>query len=41
MQLLVQDEDTRLGFCYTGSYAKAKTTATNWSNKFNNAKDRI
>ena len=32
-------EDTRLGFCYTGSYAKAKTTATNWTNKFNNAKE--
>ena len=32
-------EDTRLGFCYTGSYAKAKTTAANWTNKFNNAKE--
>ena len=32
-------EDTRLGFCYTGSYAKAKNTATNWTNKFNNAKE--
>ena len=32
-------EDTKLGFCYTGSYAKAKNTATNWTNKFNNAKE--
>ena len=29
-------KDTVLGFCYTNDYAKAKTTAANWSNKFNN-----
>jgi hypothetical protein len=32
-------EDTGLGFCYTDDYAKAKTTAANWTNKFNNAKE--
>ena len=32
-------EDTGLGFCYTNNYAKAKTTAANWTNKFNNAKE--
>ena len=32
-------EDTGLGFCYTDAYAKAKTTAANWTNKFNNAKE--
>ena len=33
------DKDTVLGFCYTDDYAKAKTTAANWTNKFNNAKE--
>ena len=28
------DEDTVLGFCYTDDYAKAVTTAANWSNKY-------
>ena len=32
-------KDTVLGFCYTDDYAKAKTTAANWTNKFNNAED--
>ena len=32
-------KDTVLGFCYTDDYAKAKTTAANWTNKFNNAKE--
>ena len=32
-------KDTVLGFCYTNDYAKAKTTAVNWSNKFNNAEE--
>ena len=32
-------KDTVLGFSYTDDYAIAKTTAANWSNKFNNAKE--
>ena len=32
-------KDTELGFCYTDDYAKAKTTAANWTNKFNNAEE--
>ena len=28
------DEDTVLGFCYTDDYARAVTTAANWSNKY-------
>ena len=27
-------KDTVLGFCYTDDYARAKTTAANWSNKY-------
>lgn len=30
------NEDTKKGFCYTDDYAEAKTTAANWTNKFNN-----
>ena len=32
-------KDTELGFCYTDDYAKAKTTAAKWTNKFNNAEE--
>ena len=32
-------KDTTLGFCYTDDYAEAKTTAANWTNKFNNAEE--
>ena len=32
-------KDTTLGFCYTDDYAEAKTTAANWTKKFNNAED--
>ena len=33
-------EDTKLGFCYTDDYAKAVTTAANWSNKYNYAEQQ-
>ena len=32
-------KDTVHGFCYTNDYAKAKTTAANWTNKLNNAEE--
>lgn len=33
-------EDTKLGFCYTDDYAKAVTTAANWSNKYSYAEQQ-
>ena len=33
------EKDTKVGGHYTDDYAKAKTTAANWTNKFNNAKE--
>ena len=33
------EKDTKVGGHYTDDYAKAKTTAANWSNKFNNAEE--